>query len=160
MYRRFSLKLVSLLACFVLVSVAAFAQDKGTSKAPTASSTSKSTTASQASKSTTDAAKSAGTAASAEKLDINSATKKELMTLPGIGDALSQKIIDGRPYKAKNELTQKKIIPEATYAKISDLIIAKQSSTSTSSSTGTSTTSKAASTPVNGGGAPAKEKTK
>jgi len=159
MYRRFSLKLVSLLACFVLVSVAAFAQDKGTSKAPTASSTSKST-ASQASKSTTDAAKSAGTAASAEKLDINSATKKELMTLPGIGDALSQKIIDGRPYKAKNELTQKKIIPEATYAKISDLIIAKQSSTSTSSSTGTSTTSKAASTPVNGGGAPAKEKTK
>jgi len=149
MHRRFSLKLVSLFACLVLVAVAAFAQDKGTSKAPTAGSTQKSTTTSTASKTATDTAKSA-----AEKMDINSATKKELMTLPGIADALSQKIIDGRPYKAKNELVQKKIIPQATYDKISDLIIAKQSSTSTSSATGTSTTTKApASTP-------AKEKTK
>jgi DNA uptake protein ComE-like DNA-binding protein len=63
--------------------------------------------------------------AAAEKLDINTATKEQLMKLPGIGEAYSQKIIDGRPYKAKNELTQKKIIPEATYSKISALIIAK-----------------------------------
>jgi competence protein ComEA len=62
----------------------------------------------------------------AAQLDINSASKQELMTLPGIGDALSQKIIDGRPYRAKNELVQKKIIPQATYDKISDQIIAKQ----------------------------------
>ncbi len=61
-----------------------------------------------------------------EMVDLNSATKEQLAALPGIGEAYAQKIIDGRPYKMKSELAQKKILPRKVYDKIAGKVIAKQ----------------------------------
>jgi competence protein ComEA len=66
--------------------------------------------------------------AKTDLVDINSATPEALEALPGIGKAYSAAIVKGRPYKGKDELVQKKIVPEKTYDGIKDKVVAKQKS--------------------------------
>ena len=62
---------------------------------------------------------------SSELIDLNSASKTQLISLPGIGEAYAQKIIDGRPYREKTDLVRRNIITQSTYDLISDKVIAR-----------------------------------
>ena len=76
-------------------------------------------------------------------VDINSASAAELDKLPGVGSARAKAIIDNRPYKGKDELAQRKIVPQNVYDQIKDKIVARQGSSTSGSTTPPSTGSKA-----------------
>ena len=117
----FRIKSVSTLAAlaFALI-VAPLAHAQGTT-------TSGTTPAAQSTPAAKAPAKSHMSKASAmPKVDMNSATREQLMSLPGIGEAIADKIIAARPFKAKSELLSKGLVTKAQYAKLASHIIAKQ----------------------------------
>ena len=134
--QRISRFVIAAMAAFGLAfaSTAVMAQKAETPKATDAkkADTTKSTDAKKADAKSTDAkktdAKKADAKPAAGLIDINSASEKELASLKGIGDVRAKAIVKGRPYKGKNELADKKIIPQAVYDDIKEQIIAKQDS--------------------------------
>ena len=117
---------IALVAFVASLAAPAFAQGSSTpsstpSTAPSAAPSEPAKEPAKAEKSEKKSSKS-----SAPKIDINSCTKEELMTLPGVGDATADKIIAGRPYKSKKDIETKKIVTSKEYSKISGHIIAKQ----------------------------------
>ena len=109
-FGRFTSILLGLTACSLFSVLPAVSAQSSTAKPSSAATT----------------AKSAAAAPKGELVDINSATADQLKALPGIGDAYAAKIIKGRPYANKSQLVSKKIIPQATYDKCKDQIVAKQ----------------------------------
>ena len=61
----------------------------------------------------------------ANLIDLNSASRDDLMTLDGIGEVRAEAIIRARPFRAKTELVERRLIPEALYDKIADKVIAR-----------------------------------
>jgi competence protein ComEA len=119
---RTRISVLTILLAALCLGITAFAQSASSSMPNQSTAPSDTHKMSKSEKSKTSAAK-------GEKIDLNSASKEDLAGLPGIGPALSQKIIDGRPYRSKRDLLTKKVIPAPTYDKIKDQVVAKQDKT-------------------------------
>ena len=116
-------RIFAFLVAAIAATGLAFAQKAETPKSDTKAPTKTAAAKSDAKK---DAAAPAKDAKKAEPMDINSASEQELATLKGIGDVRAKAIVKGRPYKGKDDLVSKKIIPQKVYDDIKDQIIAKQ----------------------------------
>ncbi len=112
------------LAAVALVASLSFAQ--GTPAASTPAATTPAAAAAAPAKTTTKTTTKKTTMKAADMVDINSASKEDLMKLPGVGDATADKIIAGRPYTSKAQLSAKGIVTKAQYAKIRSMVVAKQ----------------------------------
>ncbi len=119
-------KLLFLLSALVLATSLSFAQNDQTGASTSSNQSTTTTTTKKTRKSSTASDTSSKTSG---KLDLNTATKDQLMSLPGITDADAQKILDGRPYRAKNQLLSKGIISKDEYAKVKGQIVAHRSKT-------------------------------
>ncbi len=124
MIRSFRIHTLSALAVAVMLPVAAYAA-QGTAKTSTTTPNVSATQATSA-KHSTHPARLASKTKRAPAVDINSASKEDLMKLPGITDAIAEKIIAGRPYKTKAELTKKSVLTKAEYGKVRSHVVAKQ----------------------------------
>jgi competence protein ComEA len=65
----------------------------------------------------------------ADLVDLNTATETQLAALPGVGDVYAKKIVEGRPYKSRDELVRRKIVPESAYKKFHGKVVARHSET-------------------------------
>ncbi len=118
------LSVVALALALVVAATPVFAAVAATAKstAPTTATTAKAAP----SKAAPSKSKMEAPASDAGKVDLNTATKEELMKVPGIAEATAAKIIAGRPFKAKNELVTKGIVNKAQYAKLAKYVVARQ----------------------------------
>lgn len=58
-------------------------------------------------------------------IDLNNASRDDLMTLDGIGEVRADAIIRARPFRAKTELVERRLIPEHLYEKLADKVMAR-----------------------------------
>lgn len=122
------------IAALMALASFAFAQSSGTTPATPATPATAATPATPAkhemsgAKHKTHAA--AASATKAPMVDLNSASREDLVKLPGVGEAIADKIIAGRPWTAKDQLVSKGVVTKTAYAKFKGMVIAKQAKSS------------------------------